>query len=355
MPATSTRASVIRAITSCVPAHKFDNLADSTCFEKEEVEKVVGMAGVKTRHLADESICSSDLCLASARNVLASLQWPADSIDALIMVTQSPDYFLPSTSCVIHRDLGLHDGCAAFDVSLGCSGYPYGIWLAAMMLQTTGFKRALLLHGETPGRFASNSDRSVALLFGDAGSATALESTEPSCHAKWWFGLYTDGTGCDDLIIPGGGFRDRFPADREACYVHMNGKNIFNFTIKRVPALIEDTLAAAGMTREQIDYFIFHQSNRFIMRHLAKKTGLPEDKIPLTIGEFGSAGGPSVPLTITRGNLNRPVDRELQILLLGYGVGLSWASALLTLPQEAGTQSRGIRIPFSNRRLSNYE
>ena len=335
MPLTYTRSAVIRAVTSCVPARKFDNLVDSTDFEKEEVRKVVGMAGVKTRHLADESICSSDLCLTAGKDALTSLKWPAESIDAVIMVTQSPDYFLPSTACLIHRDLGLRDGCAAFDLSLGCSGYPYGIWLAAMMLQAPGFKRALVLHGETPSRFASDSDRSVALLFGDAGSATALEAAEASCCGKWWFDLHTDGAGYGDLIIRGGGFRDRFPTDPESCYVHMNGANIFNFTIKRVPPLIDDTLVAAGMTREQIDYFIFHQSNRFIMRHLAKKVGLPEEKTPLTIGEFGSTGGPSVPLTITRGQLNRPTDRELQLLLLGYGVGLSWASALLTLPQQA--------------------
>ena len=347
MPVTFTRSAVIRAITSCVPAHKFDNLADSTEFDKEEVEKVVGMAGVKTRHLANESICSSDLCLASAKDVMTGLQWTADSIDALVMVTQSPDYFLPSTACLIHRDLGLHESCAAFDVGLGCSGYPYGIWLAAMMLQAPGFKRALVLHGETPARFASNSDRSVALLFGDAGSATALEAAGASDTGKWWFDLHTDGAGYADLIIPGGGFRDRFPGDREACYVRMNGKNIFNFTIKRVPPLVEATLSAAGLNRDEVDYYIFHQSNRFIMRHLAKKVGLPEEKIPLTIGEFGSTGGPSIPLTITRGNLNRPADRELQMLVLGYGVGLSWASALLTLPQQAilnhlefATQSR---------------
>lgn len=335
MPLTCTRAAKLRAITSCVPAFTFDNLSDTSEFPREEVEKVVGMAGVKTRHLADESICSSDLCLKAARDVLDTLQWSPDSIDAVVMVTQSPDYFLPSTACLIHRDLGLRDGCAAFDVSLGCSGYPYGIWLASMMLQTPGFRRALVLHGETPARFASHSDRSVALLFGDAGSATALEATEASHSGKWWFHLHTDGSGYSDLIIHGGGFRNRFPENRESSFVQMNGRNIFNFTIKRVPPLIAETLEGAGITTEQIDYFIFHQSNRFIMRHLVKKTGLPEEKIPLTIGEFGSAGGPSVPLTITCGGLNRSVNRELQLLLLGYGVGLSWASALLTLPEDA--------------------
>lgn len=332
---TFTRSAVIRGITSCVPARKFDNLADTTKFEKEEVEKVVGMAGVKTRHMADDSLCASDLCLAAARNLLMALEWPAESIDAAIMVTQTPDYFLPSTVCLTHRDLGLRDGCAAFDVGLGCSGYPYALWLAAMMLQSPGFKRVLVLHGETPTRFASHSDRSVALLFGDAGAATALEAAHVSCNQKWWFDLHTDGSGSDDLIIPGGGFRNRFPADRGDYFVQMNGRSIFNFTVKQIPSLIDDTLGAARLTPEQIDYFIFHQSNRFILRHLAKKIGLPDEKTPQTIAEFGSAGGPSIPLTITRGGLKRPPDRDLTLLILGYGVGLSWASALVTLPSAA--------------------
>ena len=136
MPITSTRAHRIAGITSCVPAKKFDNLADTTDFPKEEVEKVVKMAGVKSRHVADESICSSDLCLAAAKDLMASLSWEPDSVDALIFVTQSPDYFLPSTACLSHRDLGLKHECAAFDVGLGCSGYPYGLWLASMMLQS---------------------------------------------------------------------------------------------------------------------------------------------------------------------------------------------------------------------------
>ena len=250
------------------------------------------MAGVKTRHVADESLCGSDLCLAAAKDLLSGLQWPAESIDAAIMVTQTPDYFLPSTVCLTHRDLGLRDGCAAFDVGLGCSGYPYALWLAAMMLQSPGFKRALVLHGETPSRFANNSDRSVALLFGDAGSATALEATEVSCSQKWWFDLHTDGGGADELIIPGGGFRDRFPAKRQDHFVKMNGRSIFHFTVKRIPPLIDDTLAAAGLTTQEVDYFVFHQSNQFILRHIAKKVGLPEEKTPQTLTSFGSAGGP---------------------------------------------------------------
>ena len=335
MPVTTTSAAIIRGITSSVPARLFDNLTDSSAFAPDEVQKVVRMAGVKSRHLADDSVCSSDLCLAAARDLLQSLQWEPESIDALVLVTQSPDYFLPSTSCLIHRDLGLSHGCAAFDVGLGCSGYPYGLWLASMMLEKKGFRRALVLHGETPARFADRSDRSVALLFGDAGSATALETTGDGGDGTWWFSLCTDGSGWKDLIIEGGGFRDRFPADPKKHFVSMNGANVFNFAITRVPTLINETLGAAGMEKSAVDYFIFHQSNRFIMRHIANKAGIAEDKMPMTIAEHGSTGGPSIPLTLTRGNLSRPADRSLKMLLLGYGVGLSWGSALVDLPPGA--------------------
>jgi 3-oxoacyl-[acyl-carrier-protein] synthase-3 len=266
---------------------------------------------------------------------MTSLAWDPQSIDAVIFVTQSPDYFLPSTSCLLHRDLGLSDGCAAFDVGLGCSGYPYGMWLAALMLEKKGFNRVLLLHGETPGRFASRSDRSVALLFGDAGSATALEASPEADRRCWWFSLHTDGAGWKDLVIEGGGFRERFPSDPRKCFVTMNGANIFSFAVRRVPPLIEETLAGGNIDKASIDYFIFHQSNRFIMRHLANKIGIAESKIPLSIEEYGSAGGPSIPLTVTQGKLVRPSDRALQLLLVGYGVGLSWGSALVDLPADA--------------------
>jgi 3-oxoacyl-[acyl-carrier-protein] synthase-3 len=335
MTITFTHGVAIRGICTCVPARKFDNLLETTRFEPEEVQKVVRMAGVRSRFMADDSVCSSDLCIAAAENLIGRLGWERETIDGLVMVTQTPDYFLPSTACVVHKRMGLKESCAAFDVGLGCSGYPYGLWMAAMMVQSQGFRRVLLLHGETPTRFSSNTDRSVALLFGDAGSATAVAAAGAAKTRRWVFGLYTDGGGTHDLIIEGGGFRERFPEDPDRLFVRMNGGNIFNFTIKRVPPLIQETLAAAGESAEGVDYFILHQSNRFIMQHLAKKTGLPKEKVPLTIEEFGSAGGPSVPLTITMGQLLRPAKRDLRLLLIGYGVGLSWASALVDLSPSA--------------------
>jgi 3-oxoacyl-[acyl-carrier-protein] synthase-3 len=324
----------IAGICTCVPSEKFDNVADTAEFTEQEVRKVTGMAGVLSRRIAGSTICSSDLCVLAAQRLMSSLGWKPDSIDALIMVTQTPDYLLPSTSCLIQRRLGLGDHCAAFDLGQGCSGYPYGLWLASMMLQTGGIRRALVLHGETPTRFTDRNDRSVALLFGDAGSATALEA-DPKSTRKWHFALHSDGTGFDSIIIEAGGFRDRANPDPRKHCVSMVGSQVFNFTIKRVPALIDETLAAAKLSADEVDYFIFHQSNQFIIKHLCAKQSLPAEKVPMTLKEFGNTGGVSIPLTITDGGLVRPSDRPLQLMLLGYGVGLSWASALVQLDSNA--------------------
>jgi 3-oxoacyl-[acyl-carrier-protein] synthase-3 len=325
----------ICAVCTCVPSRRFDNLTDSAEFSDEEIRKVTGMAGVAARRLAGDTVCSSDLCIAAAQRALDRLGWKPDSIDALILVTQTPDYFLPSTACVVHHRLGLADHCAAFDVGLGCSGYPYGMWLAAMMLQGGGVRRALVLHGETPTRFSDKADRSVSLLFGDAGSATALEAVHPDSAADWHYALHSDGSGYNTMIIESGGFRDRFGSDARKHCVHMNGALIFNFTIKRVPALIDETLAGAGMAANDIDYFIFHQSNQFIMKHLCVKQALSLEKVPFILKEYGNTGGVSIPLTLTEGKLIRPKDRALRLMLLGYGVGLSWGSALVDLDPTA--------------------
>lgn len=334
MAVVKTTGARIAAVCTCLPTKRFDNLSNLSAFTEEEIRKVTGMAGVSSRRMAGETVCSSDLCIAAAKRLLERLEWAPESIDAVIMVTQTPDYFLPSTACVVHHRLKLADHCAAFDVGLGCSGYPYGMWLAALMLQGGGIRRVLLLHGETPTRFSDQSDRSVSLLFGDAGSATALEATD-AAEPTWHYALHSDGGGYNSMIVESGGFRDRFGQDKRKHCVAMNGALIFNFTIKRVPALIEETLKAASIGSDDVDYFIFHQSNQFIMKHLCVKQSLPSEKVPIILRDFGNTGGASIPLTLTHGHLTRPKGRALRLMLLGYGVGLSWGSALVDLDARA--------------------
>lgn len=321
----------LKGVSTCVPEHVYDTLQDTKNFDPKELKKVVSMVGVKQRRVVDEKICASDLCLKAARGLIEKLEWDTDSIDALIMVTQSPDYFLPSTSCLIHRDLELSESCATFDVGLGCSGYPYGLWLVSMMIQTGSAKRALVLHGETPSRFTHADDRSTALLFGDAGSATALEAEG---NDSWGFSLNTDGKGYADLIIPGRAFRDPYPENERDKYLYMNGSNLFNFTIKKVPVMIDDTLKLMDKTVEDVGTFMFHQSNQFMMKHIAGKHKLPAEKTPIILDRYGNAGGPSVPLALSLHYREHPVSEAELSMLLGYGVGLSWGAALVTIHPE---------------------
>jgi 3-oxoacyl-[acyl-carrier-protein] synthase-3 len=322
----------VAGVATCVPPTVVENMDLAAAYGADDVRKVVSMAGVHRRHVVTPDVTSVDLCGEAAARLLAQLGWAPESVTGLIMVTQSPDYFLPSSSAVLHARLGLGDHCAAFDLGLGCSGYPYGLYVAATMLRGGGQQRILMLNGDTPSRFTSPDDHATTLLFGDAGSATALEASDlPGNEA--WFGLFTDGTGAGGLIMKGGGFRDRFPASPRDLCVSMDGAAVFNFTIKRVPAMIQDTLAFAQLGVTDIDSYVFHQSNRFIMKHLIKKCGLPPERVPFTIEDFGNSGGPSVPLTLTQALAARE-HRAHRVMLLGYGVGLSWGAAILDLAND---------------------
>lgn len=322
----------IAGVVSSAPSGSFDNLADTGQFDRDEVRKVVAMAGIARRRVARPDQCSSDLCTAAARRLLDALSWSPDSIDGLVLVTQTPDHFLPSTASLVHRDLGLSDGCASFDVGLGCSGYPYGLWLGHLMIAGGGLGRVLVLHGETPTKFTHESDRGTWLLFGDAGSATALERA-PGERAS--FVLHSDGRGWADLVVRAGGFRERFSPDPRRHYLEMNGANLFTFTIKQIPPLVKDTLELAGRGVAEIDQFVMHQSNRFMMQHLAKKLEVPAERMPLTLETFGNTGGASVPLTLTHALPGAPRERRQTAMLIGYGVGLSWGAALIELPPDA--------------------
>jgi 3-oxoacyl-[acyl-carrier-protein] synthase-3 len=322
----------VAGVATCVPPAIRDNMDAAATHGETEVRKVVNMAGVRFRRVVADGVCTSDLCFEAATRLLVRLGWPPESITGLIMVTQSPDYLLPSTASLLHKWLGLGAHCAAFDVGLGCSGYPYALYLASCMLAAGGQQRILVLQGDIPSRFTAEDDRATAMLFGDAGSATGLEHRQGA--APSFFNLQSDGAGHDQLIIRGGGFRDRFPRDARDNYVRMDGAAVFKFTIERVPPLVAETLEQSGSATEDIDYFVFHQSNQFIMRHVAGKCGLPPDRVPLNLEKYGNTGGASVPLCLTTGMPGAFGSKDVRLMLLGYGVGLSWGAAVMTFAKD---------------------
>jgi 3-oxoacyl-[acyl-carrier-protein] synthase III len=329
----------LAGVSSAVPSQSHEVAELTSVFGEDDVRKIIKSAGVRARRISPPNVCTSDLCGAAAEGLLDALGWERDSIDALIFVSQTPDYVLPATSCVLHGTLGLAASCAAFDLNLGCSGYPYGLWLASEILRGS-FRRILLLTGDTITKLAAPRDRSVALLFGDAGTATALEADPdaPDMH----FEMGTDGTGKDHLIVPGGGFRTPHTAalaeatEREGGNIrsdenlYMNGGEIFGFTLNRVPPLVEAILKNSGWTRESADAFVFHQANRFMLQHLGKAMKLPADKMVLGLEEFGNTSSASIPLALTTGLRERLSSSTMRLVLAGFGVGFSWAGAAIT-------------------------
>jgi 3-oxoacyl-[acyl-carrier-protein] synthase-3 len=291
------------------------------------------MAGIKSRRVADADVCTSDLCAAAGKLLLQRLDWDPQSVDALILVTQTPDYVMPSSSCLIQQRLGIPVTCAAFDVALGCSAYVYGLWLANSLIASGGCRRILLMTGETPSKFVDPKDRTTALLFGDAGSATALEAAGDQESSRGYYVMMSDGAGAGHLIVSGGMFRNRFPTDPKDFHLHMDGVQIFDFTRSRVPPLIDDLFKLSATSPADYTYFVFHQANQYLIKFLASKAGLDLAKVPFSIGEFGNTGAASVPLTLALAGAPKQASDDYNVMLLGFGVGLSWGGVSLRLPR----------------------
>jgi 3-oxoacyl-[acyl-carrier-protein] synthase-3 len=318
----------IAGLVSCVPARVLDN----AYFEEQfgaGVAEVTKMTGVLTRHRALEDVTTSDLCEAAAERLLEKLGWERDSVDGLIFVTQSPDYRLPATACAVHGRMNLRVGAIAFDVNLGCSGYPYGLWLAMMAIQTGAMRRVLLAVGDTSAKTIDDTDRATALLFGDAGTVTAIEKSDDD-DATADFILGSDGKGAENLIIPNGAFRVRKAEGkfegRNLDKLYMDGGEIFTFTLKSVPPLINETIEAAGLPKEDYDAFLLHQANTFMINHLAKKAKLDKDKVPINIDRYGNTSSATIPLLMSTDLADRLSKEKLRLGMFGFGVGYSWAS-----------------------------
>lgn len=313
---------------------------DYSTFGEIEALKVAESTGVFKRHQAPPEMCSSDLCQAAAERLLSDAGWDKSTVDALIFVTQSPDYIMPATACALQDRLGLPKSCAAFDVSLGCSGYVYGLWLASSLISGGGLKRVLLLAGETT-RMVSPEDRSVSLIFGDAGTATLLEKSDTP--EVMTFVLGTDGKGEKNLIIPAGGCRKLRDATTSVRHeaengnkrseedLFMNGPEIFAFTIAEVPKLVRSVIQESGETLDSIDAVVLHQANKFMLDYLVKRMKVPTEKVPMSLAEYGNTSSASIPLTMNHCLAERLRKEKMSLVLSGFGVGYSWGAVHCTV------------------------
>jgi 3-oxoacyl-[acyl-carrier-protein] synthase-3 len=308
---------------------------------EEEARKIAESVGVQSRHVAPPSMCTSDLCYAAAEKLLAALSWERSSIEALIFITQTPDYIIPATSSCLHERLGLSKSCAVFDVTLGCSGYIYGLWMANNFIAAGSAKRVLLLVGETATWPTSPYDRACMFLFGDAGTATALEYAEDAPAAAYVLG--SDGSGSPYIMMPGGAFRNRATEaslERRPCAdgvlrneldSRMDGAEVFAFTLREVPAMMRSIFQTSGWTMETMDGFVPHQANLFMLQHLAKRLKIPPQKLVLALEQFGNTSSASVPLAMTHALADQLRSRSLKLVLAGFGVGWSWGAAAVEL------------------------
>lgn len=322
----------IKGISCTVPSRKVKNVDLSNVYGNKETLKLISSIGVETRHVVDSVTTASDLCLSSAFKLIHSLNWNPKDIGALIFVSQTSDYQLPATACVLQNKLGLSSSALAFDINLGCSGYIYGLQVAASLVNS-GINKILLLVGDTISKIVKPGDRSTELLFGDAGSATALQYEESNDVIN--FELGSDGAGWESIVS-----REQIKSDAirgaNNAYLEMNGGEVFTFTLKTVPSLVNNFLKDLNVEAKDIDLCVYHQANHFMLKHLSKKSNFNHDQVPISIDEFGNTSCASIPLTLCA----RERDNYKKTLLVGFGVGLSWGvvmcdlSRTLLLPVE---------------------
>ena len=323
----------ISGIATAVPKRNLDNVSFGPAESMDERRRFVRNIGVENRRFAEPWQTFSDFALEAAKTLIEELDWDTQDIDALVVVTQSPDYRLPATAIILQDRLGLKTSTVAFDVNLGCSAYPYGLHLLGSMISKGGIEKALLLVGD---KSASYND----LLFSDAATATALEYSELASPA--FFDMHSDGKGYEAIILKVGGAREPFEAHHfipnpgstpnARTYpheLHMDGPAVLNFSIGTVPGAVTEALDKSNLSIDDPDFFIFHQANHMINNTIKKKLLLPDHKVPMSLREFGNTSGATIPVTINANLRDELSNGSHQLLMCGFGVGLSWATAII--------------------------
>lgn len=332
----------LAGVSACVPKN-IVKTADIDLFTTEEADTFDKTVGIKERRIAPDDICASDLCQSAAEKLLGELGWEKESIDVLIFESVTGDYKTPPTSCLLQDRLGLSEDCFCLDIPMGCCGCMYAINVASGLLTTGNAKRALLLVGDTALRMGSMKDKSRVPLFGDAGTAMALEYThgaEPII-----IDFHTQGSGFDALCTPHGGFRNPITPEsfeyedfghgivRAPMHTLIDGMKVFTFAISKPPKSMKTLIDELEIDVENdIDYFLIHQANKLIVDRIVKKMKFPVEKVPYNLEEFGNLGGASIPsLMVTRLRDKVSSSENTRLLCSSFGLGLSWGTMLLNV------------------------
>lgn len=307
----------ISGIAACVPRKIVNNndLSDNI--------KLLNSIGVKKRRVVSGNQSTMDLCVSAAERLIKEVNLEKDSIDAVIFVSQTPEYQLPATACIIQKTLDLKNDIIAYDVNLGCSGYTHGLFLASSLI-SSGLQNVLLLVGDTISKIVDEEDSGSNLLFGDAGSATIISQQDGSDIG---FVLGSDGSGFESIIVDSD---KNGKTNNKSNYLTMKGAEVFTFTLQRIPNLIRETLSYLDLSKESVNYFIFHQANLFMLKTLAENIDLDFDNFLISIDEYGNTSSASIPITICH-NREKILRTPGKSLMAGFGVGLSWSSAVSAL------------------------
>ncbi len=329
----------IVGVAACVPEDVYHN-QNYDWVEERERNTLIKTIGVEQKRHAQKGTTTADLCFDASEKLLDLVSVDRNEIELVIFVSQSRDYIIPATAGLLQNRLGLSHSTIAFDIGLGCSGYVYGLSVIGSMMSTGRIKKALLLTGDISTLNTSYRDKSAFPLFGDAGTATLLEH-QPGAKPMI-FNLQTDGSGYDAIIIPDGGIRNFASKETSFEYhkinegIYRNGFNIaldgikvFNFSLREVKRNVRDLMEYAQQSLDEVDYLVLHQANKLMNETIRKQLKQPEEKMPLSLREYGNTSSASIPLTMVTQIRESLEQGKKQLLLSGFGVGLSWGSALM--------------------------
>ena len=327
----------IEGVAASVPKQTADNLSLDLLTEKER-ELFVKTVGIRYRRISTQGITAADLCFKAALKILKETNTLQSEISGLIFVTQTPDYLIPNTASILQHKLGLSKSCIAFDVNLGCSGYVYGLSLAAGFASRIEGGKILLLVGDVSTKVISQRDKSVVPLFSDAGSATIVSYKQGN---NFYFNLQTDGAEYDDIIIRDGGLRNATNAEsfieeeeepgifRNNLHMKLNGIRIFNFALREVVPNIRSLYEKYNLNLHETDYIFFHQANKLMLESVRKKLNVEAKKVPYSLYNYGNTSSATIPLTMVVNTRKELSENKNHLLLCGFGVGLSWGSVFL--------------------------